>query len=192
LTIIGIGPEQKEIKVMKELSKNEAIILSSPLPFVLVTALDENDRPNAIGISWVTITSWNPWLFVISVAPDRYSHRCIEHSGEFVINYPSEELAKAAWMCSTQSGKKADKFKEFGIEAIPALKVKPPRIKWSTLCIECKVIDHFSTGDHTVFVGEVVATSGDPERLRHLYCIHYTRLVSLDNDGNGNFELVFK
>ncbi len=177
---------------MKKLSKNEAINLSSPLPFVLITANDEHDRPNAIGISWVTICSWDPWLFVISVAPERYSHRCIEHSGEFVINYPSEKLAKAAWKCSTQSGQRVDKFKEFGIEAIPSLKVKPPRISGCTVWIECKVVDRFTTGDHTVFVGETVAASGEPDLLRHLYCIHYTRLVSLDNAGNGDFTLAFE
>lgn len=177
---------------MKELSQNEAVSLCSPLPFVLVTANDENDRPNAIGLSWVTITSWSPWLFTISVAPERYSHKCLEHSGEFVINYPSEDLAKAAWKCSTQSGKDVDKFRESDLEAIPALKVKPPRISGSTVCIECKVVDRFTTGDHTVFVGEVVATSGDPDQRCHLYCIHYTKLVSLDNKGHGDFELIFK
>ncbi len=177
---------------MKELKQNEAVTLSSPLPFALVTANDENDRPNIIGISWVTITSWKPWLFIISVAPDRYTHKCIEHSGEFVINYPPENLAKEAWKCSTKSGRNVDKFKEFGIEAVPALKVKPPRIKGSTVCIECKVVDRFTTGDHTVFVGEAVAASGDPENRRHQYCVHYTKLVSLDNEGNGDFDLVFK
>ncbi len=177
---------------MKEISKNEAINLSSPLPFVLVTANDENNRPNVIGVSWVTITSWDPWLFAVSIAPGRYSHKCIEHSGEFVINYPSEVLAKSAWACSTKSGQSVDKFKELGVEAIPALKVKPPRIKDSTVCIECKVVDRLTTGDHTIFVGEVVATSGDPDVRRHLYCIHYTKLVSLDNEGDGNFELDFK
>ena len=177
---------------MKELSKNEAIKLSSPLPFALITANDEQDRPNAIGVSWVSISSWDPWLFLVSIAPERYSHRCIEHSSEFVINYPSENMASAAWKCSTQSGQKINKFKEFGIEAIPSLKVKPPRLKGSTVCIECRLVDQFTTGDHTVFVGEAIAVSGDPDQPRHLYCIHYTKLVSLDNGGSGDFDLSFK
>jgi len=177
---------------MMEISKNEAITMSSPLPFVLVTSTDEQERHNVIGLSWVTITSWEPWLFVISVSPERYSHRCIEHAGEFVINYPSEPLAIPAWKCSTQSGKKVDKFKEFGLEATASLKVKPPSIKGSSVCIECRVVDKVTTGDHTLFIGEAIATSGDPENLRHLYCIHYAKLVSMDNQGDGDFELVFK
>ena len=176
---------------MREISKNDAITLSSPLPFALITSTDEQGKPNTIGLSWITITSWEPWLFVISVAPERYSHSCIEHSKEFVINYPSEHLAKAAWKCSTQSGKKVDKFKEFGIATLPSLKVKPPRLEGSTVCIECRVVDKVKTGDHTLFVGEAVAASGDPEKLRHLYCIHYAKLVSLDNRGHGDFELAF-
>lgn len=177
---------------MKELSKDEAIALCSPLPFVLVTAVDDKGRANAIGVSWVTISSWDPWLFTISVAPRRYSHRCIEHSGEFVINYPSEELAEIAWKCSTHSGARLDKFAEYEIEALPATKVAAPRIKGATACFECKVVDRFTTGDHTVFVGEVLAVSGDPQRARHLYCIHYKRLVSLDQAGDGNFELTVR
>jgi flavin reductase (DIM6/NTAB) family NADH-FMN oxidoreductase RutF len=177
---------------MKELSRNEAITLSSPLPFVLVSVLDEKGKPNAIGVSWVTICSWSPWLFVVSVAPERYSHRCIEHCKEFVINYPGEALAKAAWQCSSSSGEEVDKFREFHLEAVPSQKVRPPRIKGSTVCIECKLIGQHAAGDHTLFVGEAVASSGDPQLARHLYCIHYSKLVSLDKDGQGDFELAFE
>ena len=177
---------------MKKLTKNDAITLSSPLPFALITAIDQREKANAIGLSWVTICSWEPWLFAISIAPGRYSHDCIEHSVEFVINYPSEKLAIPAWKCSTQSGKKVDKFKEFGLEAVPSLKVRPPRIKGSSVCIECRVVNSVETGDHTLFIGEAIASSGDPVQLPHLYCILYTKLISIDHEGNGDFDLVFK
>jgi flavin reductase (DIM6/NTAB) family NADH-FMN oxidoreductase RutF len=78
--------------------------------------------------------------------------KCIEHSGEFVINYLHERLAKAAWKCSTQSGHDVDKLGEFGLEVVPALKVKPPRIKDSAVCFECTVVDRFTTGDRTLFI----------------------------------------
>jgi flavin reductase (DIM6/NTAB) family NADH-FMN oxidoreductase RutF len=177
---------------MQELTKNQTITLASPLPFVLVSALDEAGKPNAIGVSWVTFTSWDPWLVSISVGPARYSHGCIEQGGEFVVNYPGAALAQAAWKCSSKSGRDHDKFAEFGLEALPALKVEPPRIVGSTVCIECKVVDRFTTGDHTVFVGEVVAASGVPEPSQHLFCVHYTKLVSADSEGATDFDLAFK
>jgi flavin reductase (DIM6/NTAB) family NADH-FMN oxidoreductase RutF len=177
---------------MQQLSRNDAITLSSPLPFALVTALDDNGRANAIGVSWVTVCSWSPWLFMVSVAPERYSHGCIARSREFVVNYPGEALAKAAWACSSVSGADVDKLSEFKLETLPGLKVKAPRLVGSTVCVECRLVDQHTAGDHTLFVGEAVASSGDPELGRHLYCVHYSRLVSLDNTGAGDFELAFK
>jgi flavin reductase (DIM6/NTAB) family NADH-FMN oxidoreductase RutF len=177
---------------MKEITKNEAITLSSPLPFALISVTDKNGSPNAIGVSWVSICSWDPWLFALSIAPERHSHQSIEDTGEFVINYPSESLAESAWKCSTQSGRKIDKFKEFGLQSLPSLKVKPPCIKGSTVCIECRVVDRMTTGDHTLFVGEALASSGDIDQLRHLYCIHYTKLISIDHEGNADFNLSYK
>ena len=33
--------------------------------------------------------------------------------------------------------------------------------------IECRIIDTLDTGDHTIFVGEVVAKSGDPDAMKN-------------------------
>ncbi len=177
---------------MQELTKNQAITLASPLPFVLVSALDEAGKPNAIGVSWVTFTSFDPWLIAISIGPKRHSHGCIEQGGEFVVNYPGAELAEAAWQCSTRSGRDHDKFAEFGLEAVPSAEVAPPRIAGSTVCLECRVVDRFTTGDHTLFVGEIVHVAGEPEPRQHLYCVHYTKLVSADSEGATDFDLVFR
>jgi len=67
--------------------------------------------------------------------------------------------------------------------------VKPPIIEGSTVAYECKVIKHVETGDHTLFIGNVVAIHGDPTRLNHLYSIHYKKLISIGSDGNINLDL---
>jgi hypothetical protein len=38
------------------------------------------------------------------------------------------------------------------------------------------------TGDHRLYIAEIVATRGDPSRAAHLYSIHYRELVSVDRD----------
>lgn len=58
-----------------------------------------------------------------------------------------------------------------------------------TVAYECRVIDHVETGDHTVFIGEVVAKYGDHDRTKHLYSIHYRKLISMDCKGNLKFDL---
>ena len=38
--------------------------------------------------------------------------------------------------------------------------------------------------DHTVFVGEVVAITGNPMKSKHLYAAPNSRLIALDLNGN--------
>ncbi|RLB07046.1 MAG: hypothetical protein DRG50_03930 [Deltaproteobacteria bacterium] len=174
---------------MQEISWNEAIELGSPYPYALATTLSKDGRANIIGLAWWTIVSWEPKMIVISVGHKRYSHECLEHCGEFVLCLPSEEQKEGAWLCGTKSGREIDKFQEAGFQQIPAKVVAPPIIEGSTVAYECKVTDKVNAGDHTLFIGEVVAIHGTPERARHLYSVHYRRLVSIDFKGNCNFGL---
>ena len=174
---------------MQEQSWNEALELGSPYPYTLATTVGVDGRPNIIGLAWWTIVSWEPPMIAISVGHGRYSHECLEHGGEFVLCFPAEEQKEGAWLCGTTSGRKVDKFSEAGFQQVPAKAVAPPIIEGSTVAYECKVTNSVTAGDHTLFIGEVVAVHGSPERARHLYSVHYRRLVSIDCKGNCNFGL---
>jgi flavin reductase (DIM6/NTAB) family NADH-FMN oxidoreductase RutF len=174
---------------MQEISWNEAIELGSPYPYALATTVGKDGRPNIIGLAWWTIISWEPPMIAISVGFGRYSHECLEHCGEFVLCLPAEEQKEGAWLCGTTSGNKTDKFSKASFQQVRATVVAPPIIEGSTVAYECKVINSVVTGDHTLFIGEVVAIHGSPEKARHLYSVHYRRLVSIDCKGHCNFEL---
>ena len=45
---------------MQNLKESEALALSAPFPYVLVTSQDKNRRPNAMGVAWVTRGSFEP------------------------------------------------------------------------------------------------------------------------------------
>ena len=164
---------------LKEISWDEAITLCSPHNYVLAVTIDKNNKPNIIGLAWWTFVSWNPQMLVISIGRNKYSHECIEHCKEFVLCFPSKELKKGAWLCGEKSGRHVDKFKEAGFKAVPSKIVKPPTIGDSTVTFECKVVDTLETGDHTVYLGNIVAIHGSPEKPSHLYSIHYERLIDL-------------
>lgn len=173
---------------MEKISWNEALELASPYPYVLAVTVDRKGKPNIIGLAWWTITSWDPRMIAISIGHPRYSHECIEYCGEFVLCFPSEEQARGAWLCGNTSGRKVDKFAEAKFKQAPSKIVTPPIIEGSTVAFECRVIKKVETGDHTLYIGEVVAIHGSPSRPRHLYSIHYTKLISLDTKGNVNFH----
>jgi flavin reductase (DIM6/NTAB) family NADH-FMN oxidoreductase RutF len=145
-----------------ELSENRRLQVAPTGNVVLVTC-GEGDEANIITVGMYMPISIRPPLVCIGIAPQRYSHQLIEKTGEFVVNSPSIAIEKEMHYCGVQSARKVNKWKETGLTAIPSLKVKTPRIKECFGHLECKVVESHVMGDHTLFLGEVVATSADKE-----------------------------
>jgi flavin reductase (DIM6/NTAB) family NADH-FMN oxidoreductase RutF len=126
---------------------------------VLATWVDSKGLANIITLGMYMVISLDPPLVCIGVSPNRYSHDLIVESGEFTINVPSINLEKQVHFCGTNSGKNLDKFAETALTPVPALKVKPPLIDECYGHLECKLIQSHVCGDHTLFIGEVIAAS---------------------------------
>jgi len=131
--------------------------ITAPHPAVLATAVSKKGKPNIISLAWAIPASIKPPLFVISVGKTRYTHQLLEETGEYVVNVPTKELADKVQFCGSVSGRSVDKIAKSGLTLKPAKKVKPPIIAECIAHIECKVINKVSAGDHTLFVGEVLA-----------------------------------
>ncbi len=134
-------------------------------PVVLVTCVDSVGKPNIITLGMYMPISLGPPQVVIGVSPKRYSHDLIAEQGEFVVNSPGFDIAERAHLCGVKSGREVDKWIEAGFTAKPAQKVRPPIIEECYGHIECEVVDKLRCGDHTLFVGEVVAVSVDEDCL---------------------------
>ncbi len=174
---------------MKEVDINRAIELCSPHPYTLVVTSDKQGKPNAMGVAWWTFTCLRPPMLAILIGRVRYTHENLDGCKEFVLCMPSEDQAVGAWVCGTQSGRRIDKFAETGLRTTPSKVVTPPLIVGATAAFECKVVGQMECGDHTLYNGEIVAIHGDPERAKHLYTIHYRKMVSIDYLGNVNWNM---
>jgi len=130
--------------------------LLHPRHTVLVTCVDKSGRANIITLAWSMPTSIDPPMVVISVAPKRLSHGMIEETGEFVVNVPTMGIVRETLFCGRISGTECDKFKEAPLTPLPAKKVHSPIIKECVAHLECKLVQQIPTGDHTLFVGEVL------------------------------------
>lgn len=135
--------------------------LFAPRLTVLTTSVDKNGKPNIIALSWAMPASFDPPLVTISVGMQRYSHELIAGCEEFVVNIPPISILDKVHICGSRSGRTADKFMEAGLTSIASKKIRPPRIKECVAHIECKLVGKFQAGDHTIFVGKVVAASVD-------------------------------
>jgi len=127
-------------------------------PVVLITS-HYKDRTNVMTAAWVTPLSFRPPLVGVAIHPTRFTHDLIKKSEQFAINVPGISLLEAVEICGTYSGKDVDKFAKAGLTPVDALEVDVPLIEECLGHIECVLVDAFTTGDHTLFVGQVVAAS---------------------------------
>ncbi len=151
--------------------------LLHPKLTVLLTCVDEAERANIITLAWAIPTSINPPLIAVSISPSRHSHGLIEKTKEFVINIPTTEILNEMFFCGRKSGKDIDKFRETGLTPLPARKVKPPIIKECVTFLECKLFNQVPTGDHTLFIGEVLAAYVDKDAFNKTYDLEKIKLI---------------
>ncbi len=128
-------------------------------PTVMVTSVDAKGKANIITLGMFMTISIDPYQVCIGVAPERYSHDLILEQGEFVVNSPPISLREKMHLCGIKSGRNIDKFKEIGLTPLPAKQVRPPLIEECFGHLECEVVNHLTCGDHTLIIGEVVASS---------------------------------
>ena len=151
--------------VKVEMPQNKLLQVGPTGNVVMVTCCDKSGKANIITAGMYMPISSDPPQVCIGIAPERYSHDLILDQGEFVVNSPSISLKEKMHLCGIKSGRDHDKFNEFGLTPLPAKKVKPPLIAECFGHIECKVVNHITCGDHTLFVGEALTASADEDVL---------------------------
>jgi flavin reductase (DIM6/NTAB) family NADH-FMN oxidoreductase RutF len=119
---------------------------------IYVLTSRHEDAVNGMIASWVSQVSYEPLLIMAAVHPNRYSHRLIEQSGSFTLHVidrrrkdflshfkgpdPKAKLASVQW--------------KHGLTGCPVLQD-------CLAYLECRVKTAHSPGNHTLYIGEVVA-----------------------------------
>ncbi|MCM1157990.1 MAG: flavin reductase family protein [Bacteroidales bacterium] len=127
-----------------------------PVPAVLVSCRDKAGKDNVLTVAWAGTICSEPAMLSISVRKERYSHRIIKESGEFVVNLTTGALAYATDYCGVKSGRDEDKFAAAKLTRGEAEKVNAPIIMESPVNIECRVKQVLELGSHDLFLAEVV------------------------------------
>ena len=136
-----------------------------PLPVVMVSVADKEEKQNIITIAWTGTICSDPPMVSISVRPERYSYHMIKETGEFVINLTTKELAFATDYCGVKSGRDVDKFAAMQLTPVRGEKVKAPLIAESPVNLECKVTEVKHLGTHDMFMAEVVCVHADEKYM---------------------------
>jgi flavin reductase (DIM6/NTAB) family NADH-FMN oxidoreductase RutF len=152
---------------VKNVSLADARALFSRPERIVWAVAEHAGRRSICPLGWKMNTSISPPMMAISVAPPRFTHELIAGSGEFVLAWPGEDQAEATYFCGTRSGRDIDKFAKARLTALPGSVVKAPLVAECVANLECRVAGRLTSGDHTIFVGEIVAAwaNESPKRL---------------------------
>ncbi len=114
------------------------------------------EETNVMSAEWSIRVSIEPFLIGLMVGYERETYRLISRSGEFGINYCSENQGEVAHIAGNYSLKDTDKFMKSGVSTFKAKHIKAPLISGCISNYECKVVDEFKVGDHSAFIGQVL------------------------------------
>jgi flavin reductase (DIM6/NTAB) family NADH-FMN oxidoreductase RutF len=133
-----------------------------PRPIALVTTVDENGNRNAAPFSFFNCMSTTPPVVVLGLEnrgpgtmKDTYAN--IEATKEFVVHLVDEALAEAMNVMSTDFPSGVDEIAEAGVETVPSIAVRPPRIAQAPVALECRRTGKVDLGDgRSIEIGEVL------------------------------------
>ena len=95
---------------------------------------------------------------MVSISPLRYSHDLVLAANEFSILVLSESQKELSTLAGTLSGRKQNKWQlpPFRENKKAGELIKAPVLKGCRAIFECRLINHVTAGDHTLFIGEVI------------------------------------
>jgi flavin reductase (DIM6/NTAB) family NADH-FMN oxidoreductase RutF len=119
----------------------------------ILTTRTPEGRPCGLTLSAFSSVSLEPPLVLACVERDADTHHCIGASGYFAVNILEEERGESL----------ARRFSTFGVDtkfdgvAYREERTGAPVLETALAWVDCRVHESFPGGDHTIFLGEVMA-----------------------------------
>ncbi len=121
---------------------------------VYVLTTQHQGKMNGSTVAWATPVSYDPLLVMVSLANLRVSHDLVQKSGYFCLNTLAEDKVETARHFGFKTARDTDKMAGIGYSTSPN---GVPILDEAIAYIECRVVDSFPAGDHTLFIGEAVS-----------------------------------
>lgn len=156
-------------------------------PLVVPTVVDAEGRVNACTIAWVTSVSHDPALLACAIRPGAKTAQILSHQQEVVLNVLAAGQESIAQELGTKSGHTFDKHVYLQSKTQDSHQVDPPSLIGAVAHLECRLVRTVSTGDHTLFILEVVYAESAGEQKDNLLFSDDT-LLMLQRDVFGMFQ----
>lgn len=123
------------------------------------------EKANAMAAAWHSALSRVPPLYGVAISPKRFTHDLILEAGEFGVNFLPFEKAEMVAAVGGSTGQEVDKFQAFHIGEEKPIRSGTPILADAYAAYECKLVSHHTFGDHTWFVGRILAVHFEEEVL---------------------------
>jgi flavin reductase (DIM6/NTAB) family NADH-FMN oxidoreductase RutF len=158
-------------------------------PVVLVST-SFRGNVNVMPAAFVTPLSFDPPLIGLAVHPGRHTHDMIKASEAFALNVPTRELLHHCMYLGSVSGRDVNKLELTRLPTFRARQVDAPLLEGCAGHIECSVEDAYTIGDHTLFVGKVIAAQVEEDALDGTWRLEDADLKPLHYLGLNHFALL--
>ncbi len=140
---------------MEEQTRSE-ILKTIPYGFYITGVVGSDGEANGFTTCWVSQVSFDPQQVIVAVRKDQHTHDLIEESGVFSLNFIDTEQEDLAHKF-TQPLQPDDN----GVGGSPytTRETGAPLFEEAFAHLECRVVSKMEAGDHTVYLGEVVAAN---------------------------------
>ena len=139
---------------MEEQIRTE-VLKTIPYGFYITGVIGENGEAKGFTTCWVSQVSFEPQQVIVAVQKEQHTHDLIESGGVFSLNFldtSQEDLArKFTHPLEHEDGTVG------GSPYTPGEATGAPLFEETFAHLECRVVSKMETGDHTVYLGEVVA-----------------------------------
>ena len=149
-----------------------------PTGVAVVTSIESDGHVHGMAANGINSVSLDPLLVLVCVGHNRNSYSLIRDTGRFAINMLSEDQE---FIASYYAGPPENRKDDSGIN-FTFTDNGSAFIDGSFATMDCKVVNEYVAGDHSIFIGEVDEIdvhSGKPL----VYC--EGKFLQLDDDGIG-------
>jgi flavin reductase (DIM6/NTAB) family NADH-FMN oxidoreductase RutF len=121
----------------------------------VVTARDARGNPKGITVSSFASLSLAPPLVLIAIGKEAFAHEALSGTDRFAVNVLSEAQEAISRKFAMSAGT-VDQF-----AGVPTRRGAGdvPLLDDALATIECRIVERYPGGDHTIFVGEVDAVA---------------------------------
>jgi len=138
---------------VEEQTRSE-ILKTIPYGFYITGVVGSSGEVNGFTTCWVSQVSFEPQQVIVAVRKDQHTHDLVEDSGVFSLNFldtEQEDLARRF----TEPLQHEDG--RVGGSSYTSGQTGAPLFEEAFAHLECQVAGKMEAGDHTVYLGDVVA-----------------------------------